>query len=106
MNITVNARHMDVTSALREYAETKVEKLSKYYNGIQSIEVILDIEADQPLVEIVVQASRKTTFVAHHREPDMYASVDQCVDKVAQQLRRHKDKIRDRHGPTHHEVME
>ncbi len=98
MNITVNARHMDVTPALREYVETKVSKFPKYYDNIQSIEVILDIEADKTVVEIVVHARRKLTFVAKHRDADMYASVDQCADKVAQQIRRHKDKVRDRQG--------
>lgn len=103
MNITVNVRHMNSTESLRDYAEEKVAKFPKFYDNIQSIEVILDIEAGQPLAEIVVQASRKLTFVAHHREPDMYACVDQCCDKIVQQLRRHKDKVRDRQGTPHAE---
>lgn len=94
---------MNATDALRSYAEEKVARFPKFYDNIQSIEVILDIEAGQPLVEIVVQASRKLTFVAHHREPDMYACVDQCVDKIVQQLRRHKDKVRNRQGTPHAE---
>ncbi len=98
MNITVNARHMEVTEALREYAEEKAARFPKFYDNIQSIEVIMDIEAGKPQVEIVVQATRKATFVAHHREDDMYACVDQCSDKIVQQLRRHKDKMRDRKG--------
>ena len=100
MNTTVHARHMDITDAIREYAEDKIAKLPKYYDGIQSIEVILDIEAGKPLVEIVAQGGRKHTFVAHHRdaqrEGDMYACIDQCVDKISQQVRRHKDRVRDR----------
>ena len=71
-----------------------------------SVEVILDIEADQAVVEIVVQARRKHTFVASHRDEDMYASIDQCVDKVTHQLRRYKDKSRDRHGPSHSEIQD
>ena len=105
MNITVEARHMDITEALREYAEEKVGKLPRYYDGLQSVEVILDHEAGQSKVEIVALATRKTTFVAHDRQEDMYAAVDQCIDKVAQQLRRHKDRIRDRQGPSHEEVL-
>ncbi len=105
MNILVNVRHMEVTNAIRQYAEAKVEKLYKYYDNIQSIEVIVDMEAGQPTVEIIVQATRKSTFVAHHREADMHASIDQCVAKMAQQLRRHKDKVRDRQGHPHDETM-
>lgn len=105
MNITVNARHMNSTESLRDYAKEKVAKFPKFYDKIQSIEVILDIEAGQALAEIVVQASRKLTFVAHHREPDMYACVDQCCDKIVQQLRRHKDRVRDRQGTPHAERL-
>ena len=105
MNITVEARHMDITTALRDYAEEKVGKLPRFYDGLQSVEVILDLEAGQSKVEIVAQAARKTTFVAHDRQDDMYAAVDQCIDKLAEQLRRHKDRIRDRQGPSHEQVM-
>ena len=106
MNITVKARHMNVTSAIRDYAETKVAKLSRFYDGIASIQVILDIEADKSVAEIVVHARRKHTFVATERSDDMYAAIDRCIDKVAEQLRRHKDRIRDHHGPSSGEAAE
>ncbi len=106
MKVTVNARHMDVTDAIKDYVESKVDKFSRFYDNVISVEVILDMEADQAVVEIVVQARRKHTFVATHRDADMYASIDQCVDKVIQQLRRYKDKSRDRHGPSHSETQD
>lgn len=96
MNVTVKARHMEVTDAMRQYVESKLAKLPRFYDNIQSIEAILDIEADHAVVEIVVTAPRKTTFVATHRESDMYASIDQCLRKITEQIRRHKDRVRDR----------
>jgi len=104
VNITIEGRHLGMTDAIRQYIESKVEKLPKYYDNIQSIEVVLDLDGGQPSVEIIVQASRKNTFVAHHREEDLYAGIDGCVDKMAQQLRRHKDKVRDRQGAPHNEI--
>ena len=56
-------------------------------------------------MEIVVTATRKNTFVATHRDDDMYAALDQCLHKITEQLRRHKDRVRDRHGPPHEETM-
>ena len=96
MNVVVKARHMDVTDAMRQYVESKVGKLPRFYDSILSIEAILDVEADMAAVEIVVKARRKRTFVAHHRTADMYACVDQCLDKVTTQIRRYKDRVRDR----------
>lgn len=101
MNIAIDARHMDVTTAIREYAETKLGKLPRFYNGIQSAEVILDFEAEKALVEVVVTAKRKATFVGTDRNDDMYAAIDQCMHKVEQQIRRHKDRVRDHQGPPH-----
>ena len=101
MNIRVEARHMEVTDAIRDYAESKAAKLSRYYDNVLSAEVILDVEAGKSVVEIVVTAKRKSTFVATHRGDDMYACIDQCVDKVVAQLRRHKDKVHNRRGPNH-----
>ena len=100
MNITVNARHMHVTDSLNEYARSKAEKLNKYYNGITSIDVIMDPDHGHGKVEMVVQASRKSTFVAHAESNDLYAGVDRCVDKLSQQIRKHKEKVRDRHHPS------
>ena len=106
MNIVVNARHMDVTAAMRQYVESKVSRLPRFYDNVQSVEVVLDIEAEKPSVEIVVTARRRNTFVATHRGDDMYACFDQCLDKITEQLRRHKDKVRDRQGPGHGEASE
>ncbi|MCD4825920.1 MAG: ribosome-associated translation inhibitor RaiA [Phycisphaerae bacterium] len=102
MNIRINTRHMEASAALREYAESKVQKLPKYFDGVQSVEVIMEMEAGQSKAEVVVQASRKTTFVAHHRAEDMYACIDQCMDKVSEQIRRYKDKLRNHktHAPS------
>jgi putative sigma-54 modulation protein len=99
VNIIVKARHMDVTDAMRQYVESKAAKLPRYSDPIQTIEAILDMEADQAVAELVVTARRKTTFVASHRDEDMYACIDQCLHKIAEQLRRHKDRVRDRQAP-------
>jgi putative sigma-54 modulation protein len=94
---------MDATDAIKDYVEKKVSKLTKYYDRVQMIEVVLDMEADKPSVEIVASA-RKSTFVASHREDDMYACIDHCLDKITEQLRRHKDRVRDHQGPSRAET--
>jgi len=95
VNVTVNTRHMEASSSAVKYVEKKAPRLSKYYDNVQSIEVVLDSEAGQPKVEMVVHAAPKQIFVAHHREEDLFAAIDQCLDKIAQQLRKHKEKLRD-----------
>jgi len=90
---------MDVTDAIRDYVESKASRLPRFYDQIKTIEITLGMEADKPTAEAVVTASRKSTFVARERNGNMYACIDLCVDKIAEQLRRHKDKVRDHQAP-------
>jgi len=101
--IVVVSRHVAPAEAIRQYAEAKVAKLWHYYDGIQSVEVTLDVDGEKPFVEIVVSAPRRSTFVARHRDEDMHACIDQCVHKITEQLRRHKDRVRHHQGPPHGE---
>ena len=105
MNLSVAVRHMDVNDAVKDYAEEKLSKLPKYFDGVQSAQATFDKDAGDFLVEIVVTAKRKHTFVATHRGEDLYACLDQCLHKIAEQLRRHKDRVRDRQGPPHEQTM-
>ena len=105
MNVIVEARHMDVTEAIRTYVQSKVERLPRYYDGIGSVEVVLDVEAEHTVVEMVVKARRKATFVATHRDHDLYAGIDKCLAKIVEQLRRHKDKVRNHHGASLSDIV-
>jgi len=105
VNVSVAARHMEVTDAMREHAEEKVGKLPRFYDGLHSADVTFALDGTEYVVEIVAHGKRKSVFVARHRGGDMYAAVDQCVHKLQEQLRRHKDKIRDRQGPPHEQTM-
>ena len=104
MVVTVASRHMEVTPALKAFAEQKANKLLKYYDRIQEIEVVLDTgkeqgRKDHTRVEMIVNAEHKNMFIAHHSDGDAYACIDMCIDKLERQLTDHKDKIRNRKHP-------
>lgn len=99
MIVTISGRHMEVTEALKQYAEQKANKLSKYYDLIQEIEVIMDAHKDSTRVEIIVNAEHNGMFIAHHDQGDAYACIDGCVDKLERQLTDHKERHRNRKHP-------
>lgn len=99
MIVTISGRHMDVTEALKSYAELKTGKLTKYFDRIQEIEVVLDANKDGTRVEVIVNAEHNAMFIAHHNEGDAYAGIDGCVDKLERQLTDHKEKLRNRKHP-------
>lgn len=108
MQITVSGRHMGVSAPLKEYCEEKSAKLTRYYDRIQSIEIILDGRDGRHAVEIIVHTERTTPFVATEQHEDAYAAVDLLIDKIERQLTRHKEKLRNRKHPrmTHAEAAQ
>ena len=100
MIVRVSARHMDVTDALKSFAEEKAAKLTKYYDLIKEIEVVFDSGKDTTHVEMIVYAEHRDTFLANHDDGDAYAGIDACVHKLERQLTDHKKKFRNRKHPT------
>ena len=103
MVVTVASRHMEVTPALKTFAETKANKLLKYFDRIQEIEVILDagkeLGKDHTRVEMIVNAEHNDVFIAHHDQGDAYACIDGCAHKLERALSEHKKKYRNRKHP-------
>jgi len=99
MRITVSGRHMGVSDALRRYCEEKAERLARFYDRIQSIELILDGHDGQHFAEIIVHSDGTQPFVASEQHGDAFAAVDLLMDKVERQIRRHKERIRNRKHP-------
>jgi len=97
--ITVSGRHLDITPALKAHAEEKAGKLTKFFDRIQEIEVIIDAGKDAVRVEMIVNAEHNSNFVAHHDNADAYAGIDGCAAKMERQLSEHKKMHRNRKHP-------
>jgi len=96
-NITIVARHLDITEAIKNYALQKAEKIKKFFEWILQIQITLDIGGDNShIVEMIVSISRGPTLVAEAANPDMYRAIDLAVDKIESQLKKHKGKIQSR----------
>ena len=87
---------MELTDTMREYAAAKMEKLPRYYDRIQAIEVVLDKVNQGFEVEVLVTAEHAEPFVAKVSGLDLYACIDESTDKLERQLTDHKDKLRNR----------
>ncbi len=94
MNVTVTFRRMPPSDALRSHAEDKGSKFMKYLIEPVDIHVVLKVEKIRQIAEISVQSKN---FTAHAIEEshDMYTSIDKVASKMEEQLRRHKDRVKD-----------
>ncbi|MBI1337455.1 MAG: ribosome-associated translation inhibitor RaiA [Phycisphaera sp.] len=96
MEITITGRHVEATDAIRRYCESKLAKLPRYYDRVQMIQAILDHIGNEYVVEVIVEAEHAKPFVCKTRNEDLYAGVDDVVDKLERQLTDHKEKLRNR----------
>ena len=97
MEITVSGRRIEITAAIREYAEKKVGKLLRYYDRISSIDVVADRSnntSPEVEVEVIVHVLKSDPFVAKVVTHDLYACIDEAVDKLERMLSEHKKKLR------------
>jgi putative sigma-54 modulation protein len=99
VTVIVSSRHMEVSAPLKNYAETKTGKLTKYYDRIQEIEIVFDAGKDTMQVEVIVNAEHRNMFIARHSGNDAYACIDGCIDKLERQLTDHKERFRNRKHP-------
>jgi putative sigma-54 modulation protein len=99
MQVRVTGRHMGVSDALREFCEQKAERLPRFLDRIQSIEVVVDGKDGLHVVEMIVHSAGTQPFVAHEQHADAFAAVDLLIDKLEEQVRRYKEKHRNRKHP-------
>jgi len=96
MDFTISGRHLEVTEAIHDYAEKKTAKLPRYYDRVQEISVVIDKRDREFEVELIVDVERADSFLAKGSGDDLYACIDDVVDKAERQLTDHKEKIRNR----------
>ncbi len=98
MRIEVTGRNLQVTDAMLEHAESKCQKLLKFFDGVMEIEVVLEkVEHDEFNAELVVDVVKHDPFVAHDRGPNIYNCIDHAVEKMSRQLKDFKEKLRAKH---------
>jgi putative sigma-54 modulation protein len=85
-----------IPNGFREYAEKKLQKLERYFHAIQRVEVQQSTERGQHRVEINLDCDG-VFLRGEERKGDLYAALDQVIEKIERQLKRYKTKLRDIH---------
>ena len=91
MRLMITGRHVVVTPALREYIELRMERLDRYGLKLGTLQILLSVEKFHHVAEVVgvVQGRR---LQAKTTTEEMYASIDEVVDKLGAQLRKLKER--------------
>lgn len=100
MNLTISGHHLDLTTPLREYVTTKLKRIERHFDHLINADVILSVEKLRHKAEATVHASGADLHAEAVVEDDMYAAIDALMDKLDQQTRKHKEKLRHHHVKT------
>jgi putative sigma-54 modulation protein len=109
MNLTISGHHLEVTPALRTYVESKLDRITRHFDQVVDVKVLLSIENQtekerRQKAECNIHVKGSDMFAESAHE-DMYAAVDELVDKLDRQVVRHKDRLQNHHHESPKRLM-
>lgn len=102
MNLTISGHHLELTPAIREYVQTKLERIRRHFDHVIDIAVILSVDNKLPekekrqKAEITLHVRGKDLHVECIAQ-DLYAAIDGLIDKLDRQVIKYKSKLQDHH---------
>ena len=104
----IRGKNIEITQPLREYVEKRVGKVTKYFDKIENISVLLTVTKGQHVVEVTVEVPGGVLLRGEESTTDMYTSIDLVVEKLERQIHKQKTKLarRFRSGGFKSEIIE
>ncbi|CAC9602534.1 Ribosome hibernation promoting factor Hpf [uncultured Gammaproteobacteria bacterium] len=94
MQLNISGHHLDITDAIKQHSEEKLAKIKHHFDHVININMILEVAKDVNIAEATIHVSGADLF-AKAESNDMYASIDQMVNKLDTQVKKHKEKLND-----------
>ena len=85
MNLNLTGHHLDITPAIRDYVVAKLDRVTRHFDHVIDVNVVLSVDKLQHKVEVNLHTRGKDIHV-EAIEPDMYAAIDALVDKLDRQV--------------------
>ncbi len=92
MKPTITTRHFELSDSLRERTEERLLKLQRIFDRILDARVVVSLEKNRYTAEAIVTANG-TPLTSHVTADSDKTALEQALDKLEMQLRRHKDRI-------------
>lgn len=96
MNLQISGHHVEVTQALREYVTSKLDKVTRHFDHVIDVNVILSVQKLKQKAEVTLHVRGKDIYV-ETEDGDLYASIDMLIDKLDRQVIKYKQKAQDHH---------
>lgn len=92
----IRGENIAITDAIRDYAETKLSKLEKYFFEDVTVHVTAKVYPNKQAKAEVTIPYKDITLRAEETSNNWYNSLSLVVDKLERQIRKHKTKVQKR----------
>ena len=101
MTINIRATHIELTDAIRDYAEEKMNSIQKYFDNIQHIDIDVGKRSEHHHKGVVYYAEvnvavPKTMIRVVKESEDLYKAIDKVRDHLKVECDKRKGKMRDK----------
>jgi putative sigma-54 modulation protein len=103
MQFSITGKHVEITDAMRQHAQDKVEKLPRYLDTVSKVDVVVEGAekgTSMQSVEVIASGKHGKVFVAKEQGADVYTCIDLAVHKLERQISKAKEMER---GHKHNE---
>ena len=90
---TVRGKNIEITPSLKDYVEKRVGKITKYFDDVGEISVLLTVSKGRHIVEVTVPIPGGVLLRGEEATMDMYTSIDLVVEKLERQIRKQKTRL-------------
>ncbi|WP_295882634.1 ribosome-associated translation inhibitor RaiA [uncultured Thiohalocapsa sp.] len=97
MQINLTGHHVDITEPLKDYVDTKFDRLARHFDDVINVHVILSVEKLRQKAEATIHVNGANVFADAVHE-DMYAAIDGLIDKLDRQVIKYKEKRQSHRG--------
>jgi len=99
MNLTISGHHLELTPAIREHVQNKLERIKRHFDHVIDVAVILTVDKlpekdKRQKAEINLRLRGKDIHV-ESIAVDLYAAIDTLIDKLDRQVIKYKSKLQD-----------
>jgi putative sigma-54 modulation protein len=95
MQVSVTFRQIEPSEALKNYVTDRLSKFKRYLEGPVEAHVVLGLEKFRHLADVTIDSNGRV-IKGSEENTDMYAAIDLVMDKIDMQLKKFRDKQRDK----------
>jgi putative sigma-54 modulation protein len=99
MQTSVTFKNLDPSEHLKAYVSDKLDRFDKFLDNPAEANVVLSVEKFRHIAEINISGD-KLNIIGKEETNDMYSAIDMVLDKLEKQIKKNKQKIRERRSPS------